>query len=367
MVRRFRTSVLFLSAATLWAGATPTQQLAMVPPYAGQREGNSQYGIAFGTARIRFQQLIGAPLHGLQPGATLQAVAIRRDGLWPATFAAKSVPYELWVAESPRGAMEISAEFAQNRGPSAMRVFGPQDVQLPLAPPPASLPAPLQILWPFDRPFPITGSGKSLLIEWIAQKPQPELSDWIVDREWLTPLGGQLSLSIGQPCAGAGHLEVDEGTLFPGAAVWYWSNDVDPGLVGAPFLAVLGSSSQWWGSVRLPFDLAALGAPGCHLYTDLVAVQVGRIAAVNGDRDNYDVFWPTPAQASLLGARFTSQVWILAAQRNPLGVVTSNGEDCRFSNQMLSLELSYCYSREPSASSGWPFSSRGVVLGLQWR
>jgi hypothetical protein len=129
---------------------------------------------------------------------------------------------------------------------------------------------------------------------------------------------------------------------------------------------VLGTSVASWGGIPLPFDLALLGAPGCAVGSDLVAVQTGVVRPATWLGDQYDVFWRTPPSPALLGARFSGQVWILASA-NALGVVTSNAEDCTLSAVPPILGVAYCYSEDLAAAEGAPFLNRGVVLSLEYR
>lgn len=90
-------------------------------------------------------------------------------------------------------------------------------------------------------------------------------------------------------------------------------------LPAVPAVLALGVSTSSWGGLRLPFDLAPLGAPGCIAYTSVQAVVV--LAAVGGE-----ALWQqqVPAMASLLGQRVYAQVWANDAAANAAGLVTSN-------------------------------------------
>jgi hypothetical protein len=148
--------------------------------------------------------------------------------------------------------------------------------------------------------------------------------------------------------------------------VWYWSADVASSLFRAPLVAVLGASVTSWGGIPLPFDLGPLGAPGCFVRSDLVAAQQAIVEPVTALGDHYDVFWRTPPSPALLGATFSAQVWILAPV-NPLGVVTTNAEDCVLSRLFPTLGLGFCYSEDLNSPAGAPFLNRGVVLRLEYR
>lgn len=90
-------------------------------------------------------------------------------------------------------------------------------------------------------------------------------------------------------------------------------------LPAVPAALTLGASTGSWGGLRLPFDLAPLGAPGCTAYADVRAAVA--LAAVGGE-----AVWQqqVPAMASLLGHDFYAQVWANDAGANAAGLVTSN-------------------------------------------
>ena len=86
------------------------------------------------------------------------------------------------------------------------------------------------------------------------------------------------------------------------------------------FLAI-GNSNRNFGVVPLPFDLAFLGATGCHLNTNIVLlnqalVGTGGVAAVN---------LPIPPDPALKGAALYGQYLLLDTQANPANLVTTDG------------------------------------------
>ena len=83
---------------------------------------------------------------------------------------------------------------------------------------------------------------------------------------------------------------------------------------------LLGESDMLWGSIRLPFDLAPLGMPGCPLLTPptfLVPFAASSGGATLG--------LPIPNDSGLLGSRFYCQGLIADQSVNRLGATVSNG------------------------------------------
>jgi hypothetical protein len=81
------------------------------------------------------------------------------------------------------------------------------------------------------------------------------------------------------------------------------------------------TNHPWFGS--LPFDLAALGMPGCSL---LQSAEVPGVLAV--PTPNPGVFtWnmPLPNSVAFAGLSFYTQAFALAPAANPQGIVASNG------------------------------------------
>jgi hypothetical protein len=93
--------------------------------------------------------------------------------------------------------------------------------------------------------------------------------------------------------------------------------------VGIPTIRVgalvLGWSDQVWSGGPLPYDLTALGMPGCMLrvsteFVDLMVLFGG----------NATFLWALPATPSLAGIQFFTQGLVLEPGTNPFGAVMSN-------------------------------------------
>lgn len=89
-------------------------------------------------------------------------------------------------------------------------------------------------------------------------------------------------------------------------------------LPNSPAFLCLGSNDQSFGALTLPFDLGALQAPGCMLWTDIL-LTVGAPVLGNGTATV-----PLALPAATAGLWFTA-TWVgFDAQANALGLVTSD-------------------------------------------
>jgi hypothetical protein len=100
--------------------------------------------------------------------------------------------------------------------------------------------------------------------------------------------------------------------------------NVPPGTV---VVGIVGGNDQNLSGIPLPFDLAPLGAPGCALRTDILALQAGVAAGAPAPRGSgvASIGWPIPNDASLLGGTLFFQMLVLDAGANPGGISASAG------------------------------------------
>jgi hypothetical protein len=93
----------------------------------------------------------------------------------------------------------------------------------------------------------------------------------------------------------------------------------------AASLLLLGHSKKTWSGVPLPFDLAALGAPGCSVWS---SGQVHMVLLNGAGVARWTV--TLCACPELLGQPFFTQGLVPDAAANPLGLVVSNAIEARF-------------------------------------
>ena len=89
----------------------------------------------------------------------------------------------------------------------------------------------------------------------------------------------------------------------------------------APAFLAHGTSRSAWASLPLPFDLTALGAPGCALATDYALTLPLTIAVTGQGKFVYTI----PNLPVLTGQNFCNQGLILDAAANALGMALTNG------------------------------------------
>src|SRR5690606_9316970 len=90
---------------------------------------------------------------------------------------------------------------------------------------------------------------------------------------------------------------------------------------GAPAALVHGGSDASWSGVPLPFDLGALGAPGCalHCRPDVL------LPAIVGPAGQATVRIAIPADPNFTGAEFFAQFLVLDPTANALGLAATAG------------------------------------------
>jgi hypothetical protein len=89
------------------------------------------------------------------------------------------------------------------------------------------------------------------------------------------------------------------------------------GSVAGLFFGSLEQGS--WGGLTLPFDLAVVGAPGCHLGIDILFMQFA-LASLAGTAS---FGLALPGRPDLLGTTLRFQGFDIDPLANPLGVTTS--------------------------------------------
>jgi hypothetical protein len=169
------------------------------------------------------------------------------------------------------------AVFDRNHGRNRTTVFD-GELRVASAPPATGAPAP----WSephalrFSLQTPFRDGGGHLCLEFIVNAVSGKLApdDFVIDAEQFLV---RASTSIlGRLCSAGGlriHAGVGTAGLRPGATGTFH--------LFAPrnklCLHALGASSAHFGSIPLPFDLTAAGAPGCAIYNDWLFTTEGDI------------------------------------------------------------------------------------------
>jgi hypothetical protein len=93
---------------------------------------------------------------------------------------------------------------------------------------------------------------------------------------------------------------------------------------GSPASLLVGASRTNWNGVPLPFDLGAIGLPGCLLW-----VSVDAVAPVKGTPGSAHWSAPIPNDPRLYGVDVFVQAVALASKRGALGAALSNAGAAR--------------------------------------
>jgi Tol biopolymer transport system component len=132
-------------------------------------------------------------------------------------------------------------------------------------------------------------------------------------------LTGSIAALPGAGCPGSAGTPLHTATGTPeiGGSVQYALASA-PG--NAPAAAIFGLSDTYWDAVPLPFDFAAIGAPGCLLRVAPTVLDFG-LTQPDGTLVQTLAFAHEPA---LLGAALFSQFAAVDPEANALGVTLSN-------------------------------------------
>lgn len=323
------------------AGTAADPAAGVITPRSGAAFGATRTRLPFASDPTRMQQVIlgseiGRPF-------TLTALAFRRDeGQGDAPSFEADVEISLgWTQKTPSN---LSTRFADNATSPLTVVYRNPRTRFVGINGLSRGPDQFDYVVPLDRPFSLA-SPRSLT----TASPTPNL---LIDIRLFSHSRGSVPFGLYFDA-------VDDATQrrvygFPNDVTGIWDNKILPiSLLGAasraiapqlngigtpqlgdvfgvgvrhapPFgVAILshGLSAQSWGGLALPFDLAALGAPGCKILADTflwVPLPIG----ANGQGE---VVYPVPADPSLTGTVFYNQGLILDPGANALGLAVTNG------------------------------------------
>jgi len=302
-----------LLAFLLPTAALLGQTLAVVPASHSPIDGSSSTNVPFGrSVPTRVQYVYDGSLFA-GPG-TITAVAFRLDG--GTTAASKVVDCEFSLSTAPASLVNLSVDFAQNRGTNATVVLPRQLLTLP-AQSSGATPNPFLPAIPLTTAFAYDPAQGPLVLEIVVFGQPPGAYSFDV-----TYVCTSAELAVGPAsCIGSNGLPVTVLSTTP-QVIWGrpWVPQLRDALPNTLAVLTLGTfDSAPWGGLLLPQDLQTLGAPGCYLSIDMAATFVGVTAA-----DGTATFpFVVPNEPLLLGEWFRFQGGALDLQANTLGLVTS--------------------------------------------
>jgi hypothetical protein len=226
---------------------------------------------------------------------------------------------EIAMTTMPLPLVGLGADFAGNRGTDFRIVLPRQLLTLPAA---STTATPQPFLPPIvlASPFTYDPARGPLLIEIVVHGQPP--GGYTLDATWVCDSPQAL---FGPPaCTPAVGLPLRVESVTT-QLLWGrpWTVRTFDGQPGALVTLVLGTrESGSYNGWTLPFDLLPLGAPGCHLSTDVAAAF---FSTVLGDGTATFLF-PIPNEPSFVGAWLRYQAGAVVPGANALGVITSQAK-----------------------------------------
>lgn len=298
-------------AFSLSIGAAQTS--VVLPPSHAVLEGTSATNVPFGRSTpVRCQMAYDGTL--FPRAGSLDRLAWRLDG--GGTTLGKQVELVVRATTGPANVLTMQATFALNLGADARDVLTRRVLSLPPLTT-AQTPSPFHAQIPFDAPFPYDPRLGVLLFD-VTVFSQPP-GDFALDLTYVCDSPLQRYGPPGCGANGAAPLVVDAATT---QVMWGHPLDlrVSAALPGSVAGVLVGSIEQGqWAGITLPFALAAIGAPGCHLSIDMLVGVYAPTDLSGSARFPFSV----PARPDLLGATIRFQGMNYAPSLNALGIVTS--------------------------------------------
>lgn len=304
-------AVSFLSAVGVIAQTPiplPTSHLTM--------EGSTSTNVPFGRSTpTRVQNVYDAMLFA--GPVTITEVQFRLDG--GATSSNKVVDCEMSMSTLPVSLVQLSTDFAQNRGSDLLQVL-PRQILTLSGQSSGSTPSPFLTSIPLTTPFVYDPANGGLVFEIVVHGQPPgaySLDATFVCNSPLVPVG---PVSCQQSSGLA--LGVESATT---QVIWgrpWVARAFDAAPSSVVVLALGTRESGTWSGLTLPQDLAVLGANGCFLSIDAAATYWG-VAQPDGS-----VTFPfvIPNNPGVLGLWVRFQAGTIDLAANALGLVTSQAQ-----------------------------------------
>ncbi len=301
--------------------------------------GESRTAVPLGYYNHRVQHIYSA--QALPSSFTATGMAFRHDNQYVRSAANYWIELSVSLGYTTRTPSTISAYFSSNVTGAMTQVLSKKKINLPYWTKVNTSTSNWDIKIPFSRPFTYTaGTGKQLLVDFRKTNSSRGNS---YTYYWVDAVSGRTSLVSRVYGTGT---NPTRGYVNKGfAAVLAFTRPGGPGAVpvlsakgvpevGGSFTLELaqakpravagilaGLSNTRWNGLNLPFDLAALGAPGCNLLVGLDLM----IPTVTGSSGAAALRISVPNDKALIQSVLYWQGMILDPQANRAGIAWTNG------------------------------------------
>jgi hypothetical protein len=329
------------------AGAVPAQNV--IPRTAAVFDANSQSYLPFLYYDGTRVQMVYQADQVCTVNATIRGIGFRRDMQDNRAMLAQTVgPCDMFIGYSPNPPGQLSSTFASNISGSLTTLFTGVTLSLP-AQPSAQVFAPFSVPIPFPTPFAYTRASGNLLIEYVVPGRATRKLLYPVDGAFLgsegqsLPVGDPPQLSMGELL----YLYSAASTCVPGGVLDIQATGLRQAYVALLFV---GTSSDLYNGIWLPFDMTPLGAPGSVLYTG-VDVALPFPVAQSGSTWRATASLPVPGVQFLAGKPlFVQSAFVDGA--NSLGVVLSTMNAITIGGTLASPVVDAIASSDSTAATG---------------
>lgn len=306
---------LLLTAVAL-LGSLSAQSPLPLPGSHATLEGSSSTNVPFGrSVPTRVQYVYDGSLFA--GPVTITEVAFRLDGATGA--AAKLVDCEMSMSTSPLSLPNLAVDFASNRGANATVVLARQLLTLP-AQASAAVPNAFLPPIPLTTPFSYDPAQGPLVLEIVVFGQPPGTYSLDVTYVCTSPI-----VEFGSAgCLGSNGQAVRVESVTT-QVMWGrpWILRTHDAPANTISLLALGTTDAGiWEGYLLPYEMGPIGAPGCHLLVEALAI----FPTMSGSDGSATFPLSIPNMPSLQGVWIYFQGGALDLQANPLGMVTSRAQ-----------------------------------------
>ncbi|MBL8736135.1 MAG: hypothetical protein JNL12_06885 [Planctomycetes bacterium] len=303
---------LLLTVAVL-VGSLFAQTPLPVPGSHAALEGSSSTNVPFGrSVPTRVQYVYDGSLFA--GPVTITEVAFRLDGASGA--AAKLVDCEMSMSTSPLSLLQLSVDFASNRGANATVVLARQLLTLP-AQASAAVPNAFLPPIPLTTPFSYDPAQGPLVLEVVVFGQPPGTYSLDVTYVCTSPMVEFGSSACIGSTGSAVRVESVTTQVMWGRPWILRTLDAPPNSVA--LLAFGTTETGIWDGFLLPYEMSPIGAAGCHLLIDAPAI----LSTLSDSGGTATFPLALPSVPALQGLWIYYQGGALDLLANPLGLVTS--------------------------------------------